>query len=91
MKEQKLAFVFFNCDEEKSNTSMNIFFNKEIYRDLKGARKALLAKVEEELAAGRVHVAEENKAKVAAAILEGSPTDASAYIQYGAIEAIPII
>lgn len=91
MKEQKLVFVFFNCDEAKSNKSMNIFFNKEVYRDTKVTRKALLAKVEEELAAGRIHIADEQKAAVKDAILTGAPTDASQYIQYGAIEAFPLI
>ena len=54
MKE-KNAFIFFNCDEEKSQKSMNVFYNKEIFRDLKVSRKALFAKIEEELAAGRIH------------------------------------
>ena len=40
MKE-KNAFIFFNCDEEKSQKSMNVFYNKEIFRDLKVSRKAL--------------------------------------------------
>ena len=39
MKE-KNAYIFFNCDEEKSQKSMNLFYNKEIYRDLKLARRA---------------------------------------------------
>lgn len=88
MKDPKRAFVFFNCDEKKSRQSMNIFFNTEIYRDLKVARKALLAKVEDELAAGRVQIADGDMAKVEAAILSGDPTEATAYIQYGAIEAL---
>ena len=52
MKE-KNAFIFFNCDEEKSQKSMNVFYNKEIFRDLKVSRKALFAKIEEELASPR--------------------------------------
>ncbi|SFT83893.1 hypothetical protein SAMN02910356_02367 [Selenomonas sp. GACV-9] len=90
MKEKK-AFIFFNCDEEKSQASMNVFYNQEIYRDLKGARKALLSKVESEQAAGRVHIAEADMAAVEQAILAGEPTDASAYIQYGSIESFTII
>lgn len=88
MKEKK-AFIFFNCDEEKSRTSMNVFYNQEIYRDLKGARKALLSKVEAEQAAGRIHIADMDA--VQQAILTGEPTDASAFIQYGAIESFTII
>ena len=88
MKEKK-AYIFFNCDEEKSRTSMNVFYNQEIYRDLKGARKALLSKVEAEQAAGRIHIADMDA--VQQAILTGEPTDASALIQYGAIESFTII
>ena len=67
MKEKK-AFIFFNCDEDKSQKSMNVFYNQEIYRDLKVARKALLTKVEEEQAEGRIHIAEDNVEVVRQAI-----------------------
>ena len=90
MKEKK-AFIFFNCDEEKSRTSMNVFYNQEIYRELKGARKALLNKIEAEQAAGRIHIAAADMDAVQQAILTGEPTDASALIQYGAIESFTII
>ncbi len=84
MKE-KNAFIFFNCDEEKSQKSMNVFYNKEIFRDLKVSRKALFAKIEEELASGRIHAKEEDIPAIRDAILNGNPTDASSYIQYGTI------
>ena len=87
MKE-KNAFIFFNCDEEKSQKSMNVFYNKEIFRDLKVSRKALFAKIEEELASGRIHAKEE---AIRDAILNGNPTDASSYIQYGTILSFPIV
>ena len=90
MKEKK-AFVFFNCDEEKSQTSMNVFYNSTFYSETKKARKELLAKVEEELKEGRIQIAEENKAKVDAAIMEGEPENASQYITYGAITAFTIV
>lgn len=90
MKE-KNAYIFFNCDEEKSQKSMNLFYNKEIYRDLKLARRALYAKIEEELAAGRIHAKEEDIPAIREAILNDDPTKASDYIQYGIIEAFPIV
>lgn len=90
MKEKK-AYVFFNCDQEKSQTSMNLFYNQEIYRDLKGSRKELLAKVEAEVAAGRVNIAPGQEEAVRKAILDGEPTAASAFLQYGTIESFPII
>ena len=77
MKE-KNAFIFFNCDEEKSQKSMNVFYNKEIFRDLKVSRKALFAK-------------EEDIPAIRDAILNGNPTDASSYIQYGTILSFPIV
>ena len=39
--------------------------------------------IEEELAAGRIHAKEEDVPAIRDAILNGNPTDASAYIQYG--------
>ena len=40
-----VAYIFFNCDAEKSHGSMNIFYNHEIYRDTQASRKALWQKV----------------------------------------------
>ena len=90
MKE-KYAYIFFNCDEEKSQQSMNLFYNQEIYHDLKGARRALLAKIEQEQAEGRIRIQESDLPAVRQAVLEGDPTEASAYICYGTIERFPII
>ena len=73
MKE-KYAYIFFNCDEEKSQPSMNLFYNQEIYRDLKGARRALLAKIEQEQAEGRIRIQESDLPAVRQAVLEGDPT-----------------
>lgn len=91
MANVKHAYVFFNCDEEKTQKTMNIFYNQTIYQATKKARKELLAKVEEEAAAGRINVAADKMDAVSKAILDGEPTDASQYIQYGAIEAFPIV
>ena len=90
MKEKK-AFVFFNCDEEKSQTSMNVFYNSTFYSETKKARKELLAKVEEELKEGRIQIAEENKAKVFAAITDGEPDSIKDLITYGSIEAFTLV
>ena len=39
-----VAYIFFNCDAEKSHGSMNIFYNHEIYRDTQASsvRTAIL-------------------------------------------------
>lgn len=89
--ESKLAFVFFNCDGNKSQGSMNIFFNKEIFRDTKISRSALLQKVQREVASGHVLVNEVNHEDVKNAILTGDPTEASRWMTYGAIVAFPLL
>ena len=85
--EAKPAFVFFNCDDSKSESSMNIFWenNRTIYRDLKGTRKILWEKVQNEVDAGRIHIDENNLDTVKGLILDGDPTEAGKYMQNGAI------
>ncbi len=89
--ESKIAFVFFNCDENKSNSSMNIFFNQDIYRDLKTSRKELFTKVQREVADGRVFIEEIHHEDVKNAILNGDPTEATRWMKYGAIVSFPLI
>ena len=81
-----VAYVFFNCDAEKSHGSMNIFYNHEIYRDTQASRKALWQKVKEEQAASRIEIAEDDLTSVRTAILESDPAEASRYIRFGSIE-----
>ena len=77
---KKYAYIFFNCDEAKSQSSMNIFYNDVFFSDTKAGRKALLSKVEEEVASGRVNVADMEAVK--SDILDGEPTDAAGRMQY---------
>ena len=85
----KKAFVFFNCNEGKTNDSKNIFHNNEVFRDVIAARKVLWNKVKSEIEAGRVHYVDENSATIVRKeILEGSPAEASKYLQFGAIDEI---
>ena len=88
--ESKLVFVFFNCDANKSQGSMNIFFNKEIFRDTKVSRNALLAKVQREVAEKHIFVEEIHHEDVKNAILTGDPTEASQWMMYGAIVSFPL-
>jgi hypothetical protein len=80
------AYVFFNCDDGKNQTSMNIRYNNEIFADKATSRKALLEKVLSEVKAGRVNLAD--KDLVSEAILKGEPKEASKYMQYGTIERV---
>jgi len=79
------AYLFFNCDGAKSEESKNISYNNAVYRDMKGARKALWEKVQEEKNAGHVQIDEANLDAVKNAILEGNPAEAGKYLQYGDI------
>ena len=81
------AFVFFNCDAEKSEASMNIFYNRAVYKDTKTSRKNLWKKIREEYGAERIQIASENLPVVEKAILEGDPVEAGNFIQFGAIRA----
>ena len=81
----KKAYVFFNCDEEKSEKSMNIFYNNEVFKDTKTSKKALWAKVLEEVEAGRVQIADENLKAAQDAVVNGNPCDASQYLHFGEI------
>lgn len=80
------AYVFFNCDDEKNQTSMNIRYNNEVFADKATSRKSLLDTVMHEVKAGRVNLAD--KDQVTEAILKGDPREASKYMQYGVIERV---
>ena len=81
------AFIFFNCDAGKSEASMNIFYNRAVYKDTKTSRKNLWKKIREEYGAERIQIAAENLQAVELAITEGDPVEASNFIQFGAIRA----
>ena len=87
MAKNAQAFVFFNCDENKSEGSMNIFYNHAIFKDMKTSRKFLLKKIKEEMVEKRIQISGENFSKVEKLILEGDPTEASQFIQFGVIKA----
>ena len=81
---KKYVYIFFNCNDNKDAHSMNARYNNEVFADTTSGRKALLAKVEAEVVAGRVNIAD--KDAVEHDILKGDPTEASSKIQYGDIE-----
>ena len=81
--EAKHVYIFFNCNEEKETTSMNILHNHEVFGNASSGRKALWNKVQEEVKAGRVHLYDEEAVKTA--IIKGNPQDATEHMQYGYI------
>ena len=88
MAKSSKVFIFFNCDADKNEASMNIFYNHAVYKDTKTSRKNLWKKVKEEYGAERIQIAAENLKAVELAITEGDPCAASDFIQFGAIRSI---
>ena len=82
--EEKHAYIFFNCDADRTPASMNIRYNDEAFSDSITGRQALLEKIETELAADNIKISDMDAVKEA--VLKGKPTDANAMIAYGSIE-----
>lgn len=88
MAKPSKVFIFFNCDANKSEASMNIFYNSAVYKDTKTSRKNLWKKVKEEFGAERIQIAADKLHDVEFAITEGDPVSASDFMQFGAIRAV---
>ncbi|MBQ7475890.1 MAG: hypothetical protein IJT06_00675 [Selenomonadaceae bacterium] len=88
MAKSSRVFVFFNCDENKSVSSMNIFYNHVVYKDTKTSRKALWKKIKEESMAERVEISTEDIKEVEFLITEGDPVEASRFIKFGAVKTL---
>ncbi|MBP3722046.1 MAG: hypothetical protein J6I62_02165 [Selenomonadaceae bacterium] len=84
-KSANKAYIFFNCDGEKSLASKNIAYNNVVYGNAQTSRKALWKKITEEMAASKVIIAEENVALAQKEILDGDPVEAAKYMQFGDI------
>ena len=87
----KQAFIFFNCDANKSEQSMNIFYNNTVYKDVAASRKLLWARVQKERKEGRIQIETEKLDEVKRLILEDDPTLASNLMQFGAIKIVQCI
>ena len=88
MAKPSKVFIFFNCDADKSEASMNIFYNHAVYKDTKTSRKNLWKKVKEEYGAERIQIATDDLPVVEQAITEGNPVEAGNFIQFGAIRSV---
>ena len=86
---KKYAYIFFNCNDNKDSATMNIHYNNEFFADTAIGRKALLKKVEEEVAVGHVNVSDAEAVKND--ILKGEPEQASSKLQYGDIERLVLV
>lgn len=88
MAKSNKVFVFFNCDENKNESSMNIFYNHAVFKDTKTSRKALWKKIKEENLADRIKIEPENLKDVESIILDGDPEEAGNFIMFGAIKSL---
>ena len=84
----KRAFIFFNCDGNKSESSMNIFYNNAVYKDTQASRKLLWSKIQRERTEHRINIAIEHLDEVKRLILEDEPTKATDLIEFGAIKVV---
>lgn len=82
-----VMWMFFNCDENVSWSSMNPLYNSIVYRKRTG-RRALWRKIKDEVAAGNVIIAEEKMSDVRNAIIGGDPLVANEFMKYGFIVAL---
>jgi hypothetical protein len=86
----KKAFIFLNCDEDKSPASMNVLYNNEAFSDTKTGRRALLKKVQQEAKEKRIFVEDGHDALVKESVLNGDPSEATSDLMYGAIVEIEV-
>ena len=68
---------------------MNIFYNNEVFKDTIASKKKLWEKISKELEAGRIQIDKDNLPKVQEAVFGDNPCDASQYLRYGQVEALP--
>lgn len=80
-RKHKTIYMFFNCDAEKSSTSMNPRYNAVVYED----RDVLWNVIITNLMVDQIKIDEENLDTVKDIILNGDPTQANDYIRYGCI------
>ncbi|MBR1857989.1 MAG: hypothetical protein IJ797_00640 [Selenomonadaceae bacterium] len=84
----KKGFIFFNCDANKSEQSMNIFYNHVVYKDTQASRKLLWSRVKKERDEKRINIEEDKIDEIKRLILEDDPTKASDFMQFGAIKVV---
>lgn len=79
------AYLFFNCDENKSSQSMNVLYNNRAYDDTPKGRSLLLARIIDEKQNQKIQIREEDMDTVKEIIMDANPEDASKYLKYGCI------
>lgn len=88
--DQNKAFIFFNCDENKSRESMNIFYNNKVYRNVRDSRNELWNDIKKQSDDGKIFIDPKDMFFVRKEILEGDPELVTAHIKYGAVMPLDI-
>lgn len=90
MADRHRAFMFFNCDENRSDASMNVSYNNAVYRDTRDSRRDLWYKVRDEIDNGNVVIDEFDRTYIRDVILHTDPLYANDKIKYGNIVCLEI-
>lgn len=83
-KENTKVWIFFNCDEHCSWSTMNPSYNDIVYRKREG-RRLLWKKIKDEYEKNNIQISVDRMSDVRSAVIEGNPTDANKYLKYGFI------
>lgn len=83
---KKKAYMFYNCDLEKTTASMNPLYNTEVFSSTKAGRKALVKKLQSEIKKGSVKLIDGiSMDTVERIILEDNPKEVTASLVFGAV------
>lgn len=83
---KKKAYIFYNCDWEKTTASMNPLYNTEVFSSTKAGRKALVRKLQGEVKKGSVKLIDGiSMDTVERIILDDNPEKVTASLVFGAV------
>lgn len=89
-KEPKYGYIFFNCNENKDHTSMNILHNSIVCEDTQEGKAALWMIICREIMFNRVK-ASIKYSKLEKIVKYGLPENAAQYLTYGNIIKVRIM
>lgn len=85
MKKIRCAYEFFNCDENRTHTSMNPLYEQNVYRDTRDSRRKLWKRIKTEYENHNIVIDEKNMNTIRKMIMEDSPSKVNDYMKYGII------
>lgn len=84
-KKNRCAFEFYNCDADRTHSSMNPIYEKNVYRDTRDSRRKLWKRIKTECEMKNIAIKDSDMSQVRFNIMNGSPVDANKYMTYGVI------